>query len=105
MGMSLEEYAAKQTKQAKMMVEEYQTAEDWKDRLVNEYYEIKKRYNKLKKYNRKQTIQRNVSDTISAMPSKEEYRNRLMSEQQSIMGRYLEILELRLTLENIEYDS
>lgn len=77
--------------------------EDWKDRLLVEYQETKWRYNKLKKYNRKKTVERNVSDTVLAMPNEEDYKFRLLQEQQSVMGRYLEILELRLTLENIEY--
>ena len=77
--------------------------EDWKGRLLDEYRETKARYNKLKAYNRKKTVESFTSDAVAVSSEVEEYRSRLMEQQQSTMGRYLEILELRLTLENIEY--
>lgn len=75
--------------------------EDWKVRLFSEYKELKTRYNKLKAYNNKQAVLRHTQPTT--MTVKEEYRDKLMKDQQHIMEEYLHILELRMTNEKIEY--
>ena len=72
--------------------------EDWKTRLVDEYHELKNRYEKLKAYNNKQEVKRN---TKSEFAKKEHYRYCLMHDQQRAIGEYLHILELRAELENI----
>ena len=72
--------------------------DDWKTRLVDEYHELKNRYEKLKAYNNKQEVKRN---TKSEFAKEEHYRYCLMRDQQRAMGEYLHILELRAELENI----
>lgn len=79
------------------------TENAWKSRLVEEYKELKARYNKLKAHNNKQTVLRNTLP--STLSVEVEYRNRLMIDQQRIMGEYLHILELRMTNEGIEYED
>lgn len=75
----------------------------WKSRLVEEYKELKARYNKLKAYNNRQTVIRNTLP--STLSVEVEYRNSLMTDQQHVMGEYLHILELRMTNEGIEYED
>ena len=75
----------------------------WKSRLVEEYKQLKERYNKLKAYNNKQTVLRYTQPTT--MKVEEEYRYMLMKDQQHVMGEYLHILELRMTNEEIEYED
>lgn len=75
----------------------------WKSRLVEEYKQLKERYNKLKAYNNKRTVLRHTQSTT--MKVEEEYRDMLMKDQQHVMGEYLHILELRMTNEGIEYED
>ena len=75
----------------------------WKSRLVEEYKQLKERYNKLKAYNNKQTVLRHTQPTT--MKVEEDYRDMLMKDQQHVMGEYLHILELRMTNEGIEYEA
>lgn len=75
----------------------------WKSRLVEEYKELKARYNKLKAHNNKQTVLRYTQSPMVTV--KEEYRDMLMKDQQHVMGEYLHILELRMTNEGIEYED
>lgn len=76
--------------------------EDYKTRLLEEYRELKDRYEKLKKYNTKQEV---LEHTVIRTTKKieEDYGNQLLKEQQHVMGGYLHILELRMTNEGIEY--
>ena len=73
---------------------------DWKDRLKEEYAQTKERYEKLKAYNNKIEVEVNLADFTEN--KEERYRNHLLSRQQSAMGEYLHILELRAELEHIE---
>lgn len=79
------------------------TENTWKSRLVEEYKQLKERYNKLKAYNNKQTVLRHTQPTT--MKVEEEYRDMLMKDQQHVMGEYLHILELRMTNEGIKYED
>lgn len=74
--------------------------EDWKDRLKAEYTQIKERYEKLKAYNNKKEVESNLIEVT--MKQEDYYNGRLMKEQQSVMGEYLHILELRAELAHIE---
>ena len=83
--------------------------EDWKERLKAEYTQTKERYEKLKAYNTRQEVSRHIEPhkpICSEVDAKEResgnYREELMQRQQSIMGEYLHVLELRAALENIE---
>lgn len=73
----------------------------WKDRLVEEYKQLKERYNKLKRCN----VKREVERFFMTIKPEEEYRDQLMRKQQDIMDEYLHILELRMTNEGIEYED
>lgn len=75
--------------------------EDWKDRLKAEYAQTKERYEKLKAYNNKKEVESNLMGEV-VMKQEDYYNNRLMKEQQSAMGNYLHILELRAELAHIE---
>ncbi len=75
--------------------------EDWKDRLKAEYAQTKERYEKLKAYNNKKEVESNLMENV-VMKQEDYYNDRLMKEQQSAMGKYLHILELRAELAHIE---
>lgn len=75
--------------------------EDWKDRLKAEYAQTKERYEKLKAYNNKKEVESNLMGEV-VMKQEDYYNDRLMKEQQSAMGKYLHILELRAELAHIE---
>ncbi len=75
--------------------------DDWKDRLVEEYKQLKERYNNLNRC----TVKREVERFFVTITPEEEYRDQLMRKQQDIMGEYLHILELRMTNEGIEYED
>ena len=73
----------------------------WKDRLKKEYAQLKERYEKLKAYNNKKEVESYLmGDCI--MKQEEYHNNRLLKEQQHVMGEYLHILELRAELAHIE---
>ena len=75
--------------------------EDWKDRLKAEYAQTKERYEKLKAYNNKKEVESNLMGNV-VMKQEDYYNDSLMKEQQSAMGKYLHILELRAELAHIE---
>lgn len=72
----------------------------WKDRLKEEYAQLKERYEKLKAYNNTQEVELNIAD--KAQTAIEHYRYRLLDQQMRAMGEYLHILELRAVLESID---
>lgn len=80
-------------------------SEDYKARFVAEYYQTKIRYEKLKKFNTKIEAARSVEYTNGKykcpMPP-HDCPDELLREQQSIMGNYLHLLELRAEIEGIE---
>lgn len=75
--------------------------ESWKERLKEEYAQLKERYEKLKAYNNKKEVESYLmGDCI--MKQEEYHNNRLLEKQQDVMGEYLHILELRAELAHIE---
>lgn len=79
--------------------------DDYKERFKAEYYQTKIRYEKLKDFNNKIEASRRTS--YFEVPSKIEMPkhdcpDELLKEQQSIMGNYLHILEVRAVIEGIE---
>lgn len=73
----------------------------WKERLKEEYAQLKERYEKLKAYNNKKEIESYLMGDCNMKP--EEYHsNRLLKKQQEIMADYLKVLELRAELAHIE---
>lgn len=78
---------------------EMMCSEDYKERFKAEYYQTKTRYEKLKAFNTKIEAYC-VTDGKVPMP-KHDCPNELLRRQQSIMGEYLHILELRAVIEGI----
>lgn len=83
--------------------------EDWKERLKAEYAQTKERYEKLKAYNTRREVARHIeprkpicSEADAKERETESYREDLMQRQQSVMGEYLRVLELRASLDGIE---
>ena len=78
-------------------------SEDYKARFVAEYYQTKIRYEKLKKFNTKIEAARHLqySPKEVAMP-KHDCPDMLLAEQQTVMGNYLHLLEVRAEIEGIE---
>lgn len=71
---------------------------DYKERFFAEYMQTKIRYEKLKAYCNKIEAAR-YNATIQEPPHDCPYE--LLREQQSIMGQYLHLLEIRAIIENI----
>lgn len=68
--------------------------EDYKIRVVEEYVELKERYEKLHKM-----IVKYDANTLGFDPNCPIY---LLRKQKSLMGQYLNILEIRAEIENID---
>ena len=79
------------------------TSEDYKERFKAEYHQTKTRYEKLKEFNTKTEAARRTHyiDTKYPMP-RHDCPDEILIEQQSIMGQYLHILEVRAVIEGIE---
>ena len=78
-------------------------SDDYKARFMAEYYQTKIRYEKLKKFNTKIEAARQMqySNKDVEMP-KHDCPDNLLCEQQSVMGNYLHLLEVRAVIEGIE---
>ena len=84
--------------------------EDWKRRLVEEYNQLKERYDKLRAFNNKREVEGYLEDIKEPPFSPEERKaaqkeyhvTELMRAQQKTMGEYLHLLELRAELEGID---
>ena len=71
---------------------------DYKERFVAEYLQTKIRYERLKAFNTK--IE--AAETTNTPPPKHDCPLDLLKAQQSIMGQYLHILEVRAVIEGVE---
>lgn len=69
---------------------------DWKERVVQEYKELKERYNKLHKM-----IIKYEAGTLDFTPN---CSLELLKEQKMYMGEYLRILEIRSEIEDIDLE-
>ena len=80
------------------------TSDDYKERFKAEYYQLKIRYESLKKINSKieaaARMKMNGNKSFSAPPH--DCPDDLLREQQITMGDYLHLLEVRAEIENIE---
>lgn len=85
--------------------------EDWKRRLVEEYNQLKERYDKLRAFNNKREVEgflEDIKEPYTLTPEeklearKECHRTELLRVQQKTMGEYLHLLELRAELEGID---
>ena len=78
--------------------------DDWKNRLADEYRQTKERYEKLKAYNNKCDIDERLNDyhtTTENEARRKDVDRMLRRDQQSVMGEYLHVLELRAELHGI----
>ena len=83
---------------------------DYKERFKAEYWQTKIRYEKLKAFNTKieaaHTTRRDYPDMLESARTIEEPKHdcpcSLLREQQSVMGQYLHILEVRAVIEGVE---
>lgn len=90
---------------------ELMCSKDYKERFIAEYLQTKIRYEKLKKFNTKIEVARelNCGDTNPDRSIlKEKYEEPIhdcpaytLKEQQRIMGEYLHLLEVRAEMEDI----
>lgn len=81
---------------------EMMNSADYKERFKAEYYQTKNRYERLKKFNTKIEAARAVKySTKSVDMPKHDCPDDLLREQQSVMGNYLHILEVRAEIEGI----
>ena len=69
---------------------------DWKERFVQEYKELKERYNKLHRM-----VIKYEAGTLDFTPN---CSLELLKEQKMYMGEYLRILEIRSEIENIDLE-
>ena len=69
---------------------------DWKERVVQEYKELKERYNKLHRM-----LIKYEAGTLDFTPN---CSLELLKEQKRYMGEYLRILEIRSEIENIDLE-
>lgn len=76
---------------------------DYKDRFKAEYMQTKIRYEKLKAFNtRIEAAERTMYEKTKADVPEHDCPAEMLREQQSVMGEYLHILELRAVIEGIE---
>ena len=69
---------------------------DWKERVVQEYKELKERYNKLHRM-----LIKYEAGTLDFTPN---CSLELLKEQKRYMGEYLRILEIRSEIEDIDLE-
>ena len=87
-------------------------SENYKERFVAEYWQTKIRYEKLKKFNTRieaamRTAEPQCYPTRELLPQnvempKHDCPAEMLRTQQSVMGEYLHILEVRAEIERIE---
>ena len=82
---------------------EIMQSDDYKERFKAEYYQTKIRYERLKTFNTKIEAARmtQYAKTQTTMPE-HTCPDELLRDQQTTMGNYLHILELRAVIEGIE---
>lgn len=81
------------------------TSEDYKERFIAEYQQTKIRYEKLKAFNTRIEASRRTSyeaDCKKIALPKHDCPDDILREQQSAMGQYLHILEVRAVIEGVE---
>lgn len=77
---------------------ELMCSEDYKERFVAEYHQVKIRYEKLKNF----CNQIEVEEMLGKEVTKHDCPLELLREQQKYMGLYLSVLEKRALIENVE---
>ncbi|WP_270473477.1 crAss001_48 related protein [Holdemanella porci] len=77
---------------------ELMNSEDYKERFVAEYHQVKIRYEKLKNFCNKIEVEEMLGKEVT----KHDCPLELLREQQKYMGLYLFVLEKRALIENVE---
>lgn len=77
---------------------ELMNSEDYKERFVAEYHQVKIRYEKLKNFCNKIEVEEMLGKEVTKYDCPLE----LLREQQKYMGLYLSVLEKRALIENVE---
>lgn len=77
---------------------ELMNSEDYKERFVAEYHQVKIRYEKLKNFCNKIEVEKMLGKEVT----KHDCPLELLREQQKYMGLYLSVLEKRALIENVE---
>lgn len=77
---------------------ELMNSEDYKERFVAEYHQVKIRYEKLKNFCNKIEVETMLGKEVA----KHDCPLGLLREQQEYMGLYLSVLEKRALIENVE---
>lgn len=77
---------------------ELMNSEDYKERFIAEYHQVKIRYEKLKNFCNKIEVEEMLGKEVT----KHDCPLELLREQQKYMGLYLSILEKRALIENVE---
>lgn len=77
---------------------ELMNSEDYKERFIAEYHQVKIRYEKLKNFCNKIEVEEMLGKEVT----KHDCPLELLREQQKHMGFYLSILEKRALIENVE---
>lgn len=76
---------------------ELMNSEDYKERFVAEYHQVKIRYEKLKNFCNKIEVEEMLGKEVT----KHDCPLELLREQQKYMGLYLSVLEKRALIENV----
>lgn len=77
---------------------ELMNSEDYKERFIAEYHQVKIRYEKLKNFCNKIEVEEMLGKEVT----KHDFPLELLREQQKYMGLYLSVLEKRALIENVE---
>jgi hypothetical protein len=82
---------------------EMMNSADYKERFKAEYYQLKIRYEKLKAFNNRiEAAEVSMYTKQTVAEPKHDCPYSLLRDQQSHMGQYLHILELRAIIERID---
>lgn len=76
---------------------ELMNSEDYKERFIAEYHQVKIRYEKLKNFCNKIEVEEMLGKEVT----KHDYPLELLREQQKYMGLYLSVLEKRALIEKV----
>ena len=84
---------------------ELMLSEDYKERFKAEYHQTKLRYERLKALNTKieaANTAKYAASTVMLREPRHDCPESLLRDQQTVMGQYLHILEVRAEIEGIE---
>lgn len=84
---------------------ELMVSDDYKERFIAEYHQLKERAKRLKAFNRKIEAAKLTSDSLKVYPMPEhDCPDDLLLRQQMVMEEYLRILEVRALVEGVDLE-